>query len=178
VATPAADTLTSVSAPPAPPAAPQQPPPGPSTRAERPPLFRHPWRLAIIAVICLAVLNLGIILMSQSDTAPEGHKPIAPNGAVESVSPGPGELARLQDTITADLRDDLTGVLLIDGQEVPEDQLERIVPLAEVSFRPGPDHDLEKFEPGQHTVVVYYWPQGEERPADPAAYSWTFRAGA
>ncbi len=163
----------------APPAPPELPPPGSAEApAQRPPLFRHPWRLAIVAVICLAVLNLGIVLMSQSDTAPEGRTPVSANGAVESVSPGPGELARLQDTITADLRDDLTGVLLIDGQEVPEDQLERIVPLARVSFRPGADKDLQKFEPGQHTVVVYYWPQGKNRPANPAAYSWTFRAGA
>ena len=176
MASAAADTLVNVSAPPAPPQLP--PPDAPGPPAERPRLLRHPWRLAIVSVICLAVLNLGIVLMTQSDTAPEGQKPVSANGAIESVSPGPGELARLQDTITVDLRDDLTGVLLLDGQEVPEDQLERIVPLAEVSFRPGADKDLEKFEPGQHTVVVYYWPQGKERPANPAAYSWTFRAGA
>jgi hypothetical protein len=138
-------------------------------------LFQHPWRLAIIGVICLIVLNLGIVLLSQSDTSPEGRT--LPS-TIDAVSPGPGELARLQDTITADLRDDLTGVLLLDGQEVPEDQLERIVPLAEVSFRPGPDQDLEKFEPGVHNVAVYYWPQGKERPANPGVYSWSFRAGA
>jgi len=139
------------------------------------PLFRHPWRWVIVGVVVVAVLNLGVLLLSQSDTQPQGRT--LPS-TIDSVSPGPGELARLQDTITADLRDDLTGVLVIDGQEVPEDQLDRIVPLAQVSFRPGPDTDLARFEPGEHTVVVYFWPQGKERPERPDAYSWRFRAGA
>ena len=129
----------------------------------------------IVGVVVVAVLNLGALLLSQSDTRPQGRT--LPS-TIDSVSPGPGELARLQDTITADLRDDLTGVLVIDGQEVPEDQLDRIVPLAQVSFRPGPDTDLARFEPGEHTVVVYFWPQGKERPERPDAYSWRFRAGA
>ena len=129
----------------------------------------------IVGVVVLVVLNLGVVLLSQSDTQPQGRT--FPS-TIDSVSPGPGEIARLQDTITADLRDDLTGVLKIDGAEVPEDQLERIVPLAQVSFRPGPDKDLVRFEAGLHTVVVEYWQQGKERPANPGVYSWTFRAGA
>jgi hypothetical protein len=139
------------------------------------PLFRHPWRWVVVGVVVVVVLNLGVVLLSESDTQPQGRT--FPS-TIDSVSPGPGELARLQETVTADLRDDLTGVLKIDGVEVPEDQLERIVPLAEVSFRPGPDRDLTRFEPGLHNVAVYYWPQGKERPAKPGVYSWSFRAGA
>jgi hypothetical protein len=128
-----------------------------------------------VGVVVVVVLNLGVLLLSQSDTQPQGRT--LPS-TIDSVSPGPGELARLQDTITADLRDDLTGVLVLDGQEVPEDQLDRVVPLAEVSFRPGSDKDLARFEPGLHNVAVYYWPQGKERPTRPGVYSWSFRAGA
>jgi hypothetical protein len=128
-----------------------------------------------VGVIVVVVLNLAVLLLSQSDTQPQGRT--LPS-TIDSVSPGPGELARLQDTITADLRDDLTGVLVLDGVEIPEDQLERIVPLAEVSFRPGPDKDLTRFEPGLHNVAVRYWPQGKERPAKPGVFSWSFRAGA
>ncbi len=181
--------MTVPSAPPKPPAPPAPPAPpgprgpgvpdaagpgrGPDSAKQR--LFRHPWRLVIVGAICLAVLNLGIVLLTQSDPAPQGRT--LPS-TIDSVSPLPGALARLQDTVTADLRDDLTGVLVIDGAEVPEDQLERIVPLAEVSFRPGPDKDLQQFEPGVHNVAVYYWAQGKPRPARPGVYSWSFRAGA
>jgi hypothetical protein len=141
----------------------------------RPPLARHPWRWVIVLGVVLLVLNLGIVVLSESDTSPEGRT--FPN-AIDTVSPRPGELIRPQDTITADLRSDLTGVLVIDGAEVPEDQTERVAPLGLLSFRPGPDQDLERFEPGTHTAAVRYWPQGKPRPESPAAYSWTFRVGA
>ena len=143
--------------------------------AHRNPVLRHPWRWVVVAGIVIVVLNLALIGLDESDTTPGGHT--LPS-AVDSVTPAPGELVRLQDTVGADLRDDLTGVLVLDGAEIPEDQLERVIPLAQVTFRPGPDQDLEKLEPGEHTLVVLYWPQGKERPARPASYSWSFRAGA
>ena len=148
--------------------APPHPPP-------RPPLLRHPWRVAIVAVIALALLNLGIVLLDTSDTSETGR--VLPS-TVESVFPEPGSLARLQDTIVVDLRDDLTGVLVIDRAEVPEDQTERVVPLAQVRFRPGKDRDLTRFEPGDHAVTILYWKQGKPRPTQPGSYSWSFRAGA
>jgi hypothetical protein len=138
-------------------------------------VLRHPWRWVLVGLVVIVVLNLAVIGLDESDTTPGGHT--LPS-AVDSVTPAPGELVRLQDTIGADLRDDLTGVLVLDGAEIPEDQLERVIPLAQVTFRPGPDQDLEKLEPGEHTLVVLYWPQGKERPARPASYSWSFRAGA
>lgn len=144
-------------------------------RTTRPPIFQHPWRLVITAVVLLAVLNLGILLFSQSDTRREGRNLPA---TIDTLNPLPGEIIRVSDTITADLRNDLTGVLLIDGAEVPEDQTDRVAPLGEVSFRPGPDKDLTKFTPGLHTATVVYWEQGKSRPKKPGAYSWSFRAGA
>ncbi len=138
-------------------------------------IVTHPWRWVIVGVVVLAVLNLAIIGLSSSDTSPEGRT--LPS-TIDSLTPRPGELVRLQDTIGADLRDDLTGVLLLDGVEIPEDQLERVDPLGVVTFRPGPDQDLERFEAGEHSLTVLFWEQGEERPADPDSYSWSFRAGA
>lgn len=144
-------------------------------RAGRAPLFRHPWRVAITVGVLLVVVNLGAVLLNESDTSRTGRA--YPN-AIDAVSPEPGDLIRPLDTITADLRDDLTGVLVIDGVEVPEDQLERVVPLGQVSFRPGPGHDLTKFLPGSHTVAVLFWPQGKDRPTTPGSYSWSFSVGA
>lgn len=142
---------------------------------ERNRLVRHPWRAAIIGIALLTVVNLGVVLLSASDTEPGGRR--LPE-SVEGVFPGPGELVGLQETISADLRDDLTGVLVLDGVEVPEDQLDRVEPLGQVSFRPGGGKELRRLEPGTHTVVVLYWPQRTERPAEPSSYGWSFRAGA
>jgi hypothetical protein len=129
----------------------------------------------IVGVVAIVVLNLAIFGLDSSDTSPEGRT--LPS-TIDALTPPPGELVRLQDTIGADLRDGLTGVLLLDGVEIPEDQLERVDPLSIVTFRPGPDQELERFEPGEHNLTVLFWEQGEPRPADPDSYSWSFRAGA
>ena len=150
-------------------------PHGHHARSARQPMFRHPWRIALVVGIVLVVANLGVLLLNQSDTTDELRD--FPE-AIDDVQPAPGELIRPQDTVTADLRDDLTGVLVLDGVEIPEDQTERVVPLGQVSFRPGEDKDLQRFEPGTHQLVVQYWPQGKARPDTPGEYGWTFRVGA
>jgi hypothetical protein len=140
------------------------------------PLVRNPGRVTFVVVVVLIILNLAIVALTRADTDQPADR--ARPTAVESVSPGPSQIASPSDTVTVDLGDTLTGVLLIDGAEVPEDQLDRVEPLGQVSFRPGPDKDLVRFAPGDHTVAVHYWSQGKNRPAEPSIYSWRFRVGA
>ena len=145
------------------------------TTRSRPPLFRHPWRVAIVVVGLLAVANLGILVLNKSDTTR-----ITPAGlpvTISSIQPNPGELIRPQDTVTVNLRTDLTGALVLDGQEIPESQLSR-AGVGEVSFRPGPAKDLSQYAPGMHTVTIEYWVAAKPRPPSPAMFSWTFRVGA
>jgi hypothetical protein len=147
----------------------------PPQKASRP-LFRHPWRVAIVAVALLAVLNLGAVLLANSDTT-EGGKAALPTD-IESISPERGALASLVDDVTVDLRDSLTGVLVIDGVEIPEDQLNRVSELGIISFRPGTNKEISRFRAGDNTVVVLYWPRTKQRPKSPASYGWRFRAAA
>ena len=144
--------------------------------AERARLFKHPWRVAIVAIGLIAVLNLGVILLMESDTTAPGSEALP--GVVESINPEVNELTGLVDDVSVDLRNDLTGVLVVDGVEIPEDQLSRIEELGVVTFRPGPDKEFRRFRAGENTVVVRYWPRGEERPQQPPSFSWRFRAAA
>ena len=160
------------------------PSPAPRAPAPKPPLITHPGRVLTVVLTVGLVITLGIWAISTSQTETGVGRNVATlPSAVQSVSPGPGELARPQDTITVDLRDDLTGVLIIEpvgraAFEVPEDQTERVVPLGQLSFRTGKGQELEKFDPGVYRVTVLYWPQAKPRPDNPAAYKWEFRAGA
>lgn len=139
--------------------------------------FKHPWRIAIVLGAVLLMANLGILLLANADTSESGLQPL-PND-IESIAPERGELTGLVDTITVDLRDDMTGVLVVDGVEIPEDQLERVVGLQQVIFRPGPGKEIPRFRAGDNSVVVKYW-RGrlQDRPANPYSFGWTFRAGA
>jgi hypothetical protein len=149
----------------------------PTPARERRRLVEHPGRVAIVISTLAVVISLGALLLNRTDTDTRSER-IFPT-AVETVTPRPGELIRQQDTITADLRDGLTGVLVIDGAEVPLDQLEIVKPLSQISFRPGPGKDLTRFEPGEHAATVLFWVGTQtERPAKVGSYSWRFRTGA
>lgn len=157
------------------------PPPVPAAKA---PLVKHPGRVATVVVTVGAVITLMIwgLTRAQTDTGVTRNAPATPS-AIQTLTPGPGELSGRQDTIVVDLRDDLTGVLIVQPPdrpafEVPEDQTERVAPLGQLSWRPGPDHELERFEAGNYRVTVLYWPQTKTRPATPSGYSWEFRAAA
>ena len=145
-------------------------------------VFQHPGRVATVVVALIVVLNLGIVLLNNSDTSPGGRIPLP--ATVESVSPEPGSIANPIDTVTVDLDDSLTGVLLIKHAgrylEIPEDQLDRVVELSQISFRPGPGKDITKFSAGENDVVVLYWSKTRVggRPKDPASYSWSFQVKA
>ena len=107
--------------------------------------------MAIVVVALLAVLNLGVLLLTKADTSREQTTGLPT--AIVALQPRPGELIRPQDTIAVQLRTDLTGALVLDGQEIPDSQLARQPGLGEVSFRPGPGKDLSQLPPGTHTVV-------------------------
>jgi hypothetical protein len=145
-------------------------------------VFRHPGRVATVVIALLVVLNLGIVLLNKSDTSPGGLSPLP--ATVESVSPQPGSIAGPIDTVTVDLDDSFTGVLLIKHEgryvEIPEDQLERVVELSQISFRPGPGKEITKFSVGENDVVVLYWSKTRigGRPKHPASYSWSFQVKA
>jgi hypothetical protein len=147
------------------------------TRADRRKLIEHPGRVAIVIGTLAVVIGLGAYAINASDTDTRTER-IFPT-AVQTVSPRPGELIRPQDTITADLRDGLVGTLTIDGIPIPDDQVEIVGPLSQISFRPGPGKEFEKFEPGEHVATVRYWVgRLEDPPAKTGSYGWRFRVGA
>jgi hypothetical protein len=140
-------------------------------------LFKHPGRVAIVAVTLLVVLNLAILLFNQADTSPQGEKALPVD--IQAVEPQPDQITGLIDTVTVDLADQYTGVLVIDGVEIPEDQLERVIGIQTVSFRPGPDKIISRFRAGENTVIVKYWNgRLQDRPDKTYSFSWTFVAKA
>jgi hypothetical protein len=145
--------------------------------AKRARVFEHPARVAVIVIALIAVLNLGFFLLRDTDTSTGGSRPELP-ATIEAISPERGELTGLVDDVEVDLQDQYTGVLEIDGREIPEDQLDRIEQLGVIAFRPGPGKELTRFNTGDNTVVVLYWLRTDPRPANPFTFSWRFRAAA
>jgi hypothetical protein len=139
-------------------------------------MMKRPWRVAIVVGILLVVLNLIAFLAYFSDTDDEGRQ--RPTADVEQVKPGPGSIASPQEDIEVRLQSGLTGVLVIDGERIPEDQLEIDDATSRIVFRPGPGMDLESLPAGTHGVTVLYWKQTEAEPDRPQQFSWNFSVAA
>jgi hypothetical protein len=146
--------------------------------AQRARLFRHPGRVAIVVIALVVVVNLAILLGHNTDTTPASSSRGELPATIESISPQRGELTGLIDDITVDLDDSYTGVIEVDGKEIPEDQLDRIEQLGVISFRPGPGKEIPRLIAGENTVVVLYWLRTDPRPPKPITFSWRFRAAA
>lgn len=95
---------------------------------------------------------------------------------LENIEPSHQALITPQGEVGVDLDNTYTGVLLIDGEEIPEDQIVRIDPLSQVFFQPGAGKDIESFRAGVHSATVVYWPKSLTRDQS-QAYTWLFRVG-
>lgn len=109
-------------------------------------------------IVAIAALALALTRSEDDPTAQ-----ITEGNAVERLIPGRGDLAVRQAQVGIDLTTGYTGVLIVDGVEIPEDQIERIEPLNEMYFTPREGNEIESFEPGPVCVRAVYWRLGEGR---------------
>jgi len=141
-------------------------------RAARP--RRNPVRVLIVVGGLLLAANIWIIAGISQRTNTEGTLP----NTIEELIPKPGDLVSPQSTIGVNLRDDLTGLLELDGTEIPLDEVVNQTTVGIIEFTPGPDKELTKFSPGTHRITVVYWPRSSTRAKGSTSYSWQFKVGA
>jgi hypothetical protein len=101
------------------------------------------------------------------------QQPAIRDVAVRHVEPAPGDLVLRQTEIAVDLAAGYTGVLSIDGNRLPEDQVDHIAGLNRISFTPGEGKDLSKLSPGRHCAKVELWQTTIEN-ALHRPYTWCF----
>lgn len=106
-----------------------------------------------------------------------GSTDVAPTrAAVEVLVPPQGAQVPRQSEIGIDLAPEWTGVLQINGVEIPEDQLRRVPAQNQVFFTPGPGQEIEELPPGAVEVVALIWrPVAGETRDDADTVRWTFR---
>lgn len=164
---------------------------------ELPPSRRRPGRLQglvtrrrVVSSIALsfaaALLVLGFQESQDGGVEVRQSRP----AAVKDVFPAEGASALRQEPIGAQLAEEFTGEIEVDGRPIPVDQTERPVVssggnapaarglsgLNQVSFTPGPGKDITTLSPGNHVVRILYWRTVGETRESAAAYSWTFTA--
>ena len=121
---------------------------------------------AILGVLFAAVVAGSIFLI------PSGEGDGLPD-AVESFSPGEGDLAIQPVRVVLDLLPGYEATFVIDGLPIPQDQIDAIPETGRYQFDPGPGKVIERWTPGDHTVVATY--VGGANDTDLGTVVWTFR---
>lgn len=126
----------------------------------------------IVMTLIAAVAVAGFVF---AFSAPK-EEPLGPlPAAVESVSPPGGDLDLRQITIAADLAPGYSGYLLIDGVEVPRDDLQIVPALNSITLRPQSGSDYEELAPGSHCATVVYGLIGQLESSTDGSYRWCFK---
>ncbi|MBK5288682.1 MAG: hypothetical protein JJE46_09465 [Acidimicrobiia bacterium] len=148
----------------------------------KPPLFRHPGRVAIVGAGLFLVAALIAGAIGSADTSDLSAAQTKPK-EVQLVSPAAGSIVGPNTPIVVDLRDDLVGDLTVCGPNpqdctpIPFDQVRFVSGLGEMTFKPADGTDLSAFNAGLVTVRVDYRAQGTTA-TDAGSYSWSFQAKA
>ena len=156
-----------------------------------------PWyrRLDLKLLAASLVIAFGLVLIvfavARSVTGDEATD--LPD-AIESVSPATDAVQVLQQTqVVVDLAEGYEGRLIIDDLALPTIRLDELasvdvapgeqvdVPAGVVfepgngtlTFVPGDESTIERFEPGSHTVTAIYWRTIEGEDAA-RSYTWSF----
>ena len=139
-------------------------------------------RTIIVALGVLAAINLLIFATHMGGKGQDNLGLPLPH-EIEYLVPVPGAVIRPQEDVGADLKDTYTGALFIDDVRIPQDETKFTPGLGQVSYRPGPDKEIEALRPGHHYATIHFWPQdkGDEDAARAAgvvkSYTWQFTAG-
>lgn len=134
--------------------------------------FLTPYRAFVSVALAAALAMLVVGFMSSVDRKPEDS---ARDQRVETVEPIADGTALRQSRIFAQLASNYTGILVVDGREIPEDQLDRSEGLNTVSFTPGPGTETGALDPGQRCAVVVYWPSASTREVSSQSYRWCWQ---
>jgi hypothetical protein len=138
----------------------------------------HPWRVVIVVGGIALVVSLLIFLGFNSDTSDEGQQAV--NRDVLQIRPGRGSLVNEQTDIEVRLRSGLTGVLVLNGTRLPEDQLVIDNATSTITFRPAEGKEVSSLPAGTNNVAVLYWSQTEPEPpaGERGNFGWSFQVGA
>lgn len=138
------------------------------TRRLRVPKKLRSLLVAFLVAFCLVQIGTALNSVDSSD-------PAKPPAAIENLDPVRGaQTVPGQSTITADLKFGYQGVLIVNGLEIPDDQVNYTRATGTLTFTPGKEKEYELLPGGEVRVVVIYWPEQGSRATDSQQYAWSF----
>ena len=132
-------------------------------------------------LIAVMVATAGVALYAgvrATDTG--GEDPVTVSGrpdVVEHLVPGAGDEVIRQAELGVDLAPGYDGTLLVNGVEIPTEELRRVPEQNQVFFTPGEGKVVEKLNAGPNCASAIVWKASAGRgTADDQTFSWCFDA--
>jgi hypothetical protein len=133
-------------------------------------------RFKLVASAVVAVAIVGLIIAFS--TLSSGNKdPVLTAGdanMVENLVPRRNSQVPQQSTVGIDLATGWTGVLQLNGVEIPQDQLKVTPQIGLIEYAPGPDKEVESFRTGQNCVTAVIWQISDGRGVSDHNINWCF----
>ena len=119
-----------------------------------------------LAVVLLVIIGASILF------TPSGDPEVLPS-AVERYAPHDGDIVINPVKVLIDVQPNYAVRFVIDGITIPESDVDAIVQTGRYQFEPGPGKIIERWTPGEHTVVATWI--GGPADSDSGTLVWTFR---
>ena len=134
-----------------------------------------PKRNIIIVVGVVLAINLAIAgIFATRSTTSTSDLPTA----IQELFPARDNVVQTQSAVGIRLDKDWTGELTLDGTPLPVDQYEpNGIDIGRIFWKPGSGQEFSVLRPGNHTLMIHYWPR-KEGPGgtNDLTFSWNFKA--
>jgi hypothetical protein len=120
----------------------------------------------LLAVALLGIIGASILFIPSGD-------PEQLPAAVERYSPKDGDIAINPVKVAIDVQPNYQVFFVIDGTPIPQSDVDAIVETGRYRFEPAEGKAIERWVPGEHTVVASWI--GGTAGTDAGTLVWTFR---
>lgn len=139
-----------------------------------PPVYSTRFKLAAAAVVAVAAVLVAVAVRMIDDG---GDDPVLRGGdaaVVENLLPRRNAQVPQQSNVGIDLVTGWEGTLVIDGTEIPEDELQVTPEIGLIEFTPGDGRAVEELDPGRNCVSAVIWRISDGRGVDDRTIPWCF----
>lgn len=136
---------------------------------------RYRLLIGVLVVGALAALYAGVRATDTGD-----DDPVTVSGrpdVVERLIPGEGDEVIRQAELGIDLAPGYEGTLLVNGVEIPDDELRLVPAQNQVFFTPGDGKVVEALQAGPNCALAVVWKSSVGRgTAEDKSFTWCFEA--
>jgi hypothetical protein len=133
---------------------------------------RHRLLIAVLVACAAVAMYLGVRATETGD-----GEPASASTVVEHFIPGEGDEVIRQAELGVDLAPGYEGTLVINGVEIPTDDLRLVPEQNQVFFTPGEGKAVERLLAGPNCALALVWKSSQGRgTANDLSFTWCFEA--